>query len=149
SNPANWSTNTVPTSADDAEITLIGSYTVSVTALQAANSLEFNAAGATLLESATGKLTLGFLEVDNGYVELDAANTIGSSVFFGGVLALGKAGALGSGSVSLANSELLATASQTLTNELFFSFPGGPTTTTTLAAAHGKALILNSSLGWS
>ena len=82
STAADWSTNTVPSPADNVEFELVGNYLVTVTNAQTANSLTFNAPGAQLIESPTGKLTLNglltlhALVVDNGYVELDAANTI-------------------------------------------------------------------------
>jgi autotransporter-associated beta strand protein len=149
STAARWSTNTVPSSVDDADINLIGNYLVTVTLAEAANSLDFNAPGAQLVESSTGKLTLGALTVENGYVELDAANTIGSVDLAGGVLATGKTGSLGSGQLTLAGGELLAVASETLANPLIFQGPGSSPTTVTIAAAHGTGLTLNGSLGWS
>jgi autotransporter-associated beta strand protein len=153
STAADWSTNTVPSSADNVEFDLIGNYLVTVTHAQTANSLDFNAPGAQLVESSTGKLTLNGLLVlhgllvENGYVELDAVNTISSSLLDGGVLATGRTGALGSGELTLAGGELLATASETLTNQLELN-AGGAAATVTIAAAHSKVLTLNGSLGW-
>ena len=125
-----WSTGTLPTAADDVAINLVGNYTVTVTNAQIANTLDFNAPGATLVQSATGKLTLNSFQIDNGLVELNGANTIGATTLNGGLLSLGKAGALGTGGLTLSGGELLSTVSQSLNNPLTFTSPGGFATVT-------------------
>ena len=131
---ANWSTNTVPTSADAATISMEGPYIVTISSADTANLLTFNAPQAALIENA-GSLTMaGALTVDSGLVSLNKANTIGSVALAGGVLAFGNGGALGAGQVSVSGGELLGTANETLANGI--SLSGTPTT----AAAHGTAL---------
>ena len=142
STAADWSTGTVPTIADDAAINLVGNYTVTVTSAQSATSLDFNAAGAALVESATGKLTLGSLKVENGTVELNAANNISGAVLTGGLLSLGNAAALGGGDLALSGGELLATVNQGVALLFDFTNPGG-SQSAVIAAAHGKILALN------
>ena len=112
---ANWSTGAVPTSADDVTIAAPGSYTVTIssnrviippldglllTALQLgsadeANSLTFDAEEAALEENAGALVVEGALTVNAGLVSLNEANTIGSVMLTGGVLAFGAADALG------------------------------------------------------
>jgi FG-GAP-like repeat len=143
---SNWSTDTIPSSADDVTISAAGPYIVTVGAgitiggvlplriFPTANSLTFNASEAALFEN-TGKLTVtAALTVDSGFVSLNEANTIGSVSVRGGVLAFGNGSALGAGTVNLSGGELLATANETLANDLGFSG------TTTIAAAHGTTL---------
>jgi hypothetical protein len=139
STAADWSTGTVPGSGDAVTISAAGSYIVTISSADVASTLTFNASQAELSESA-GSLTMsGYLLVDSGLVSLNTANTIGSVAVNGGVLAFGNAGALGAGSVALNNGELLATATETLTNALTFSG------TSTIAAADGTTLTLNGS----
>src|SRR5215475_6296774 len=101
STATDWSTGTVPTAADDVAINLVGNYTLTVTNPHAAKTLDFNAPGALLIESATGRLTLDTLQVDTGTVELNGANTIGATTLNGGLLTLGRPGALGTGTLTL------------------------------------------------
>ena len=54
---ANWSTNTVPTSADAVTISMPGPYIVTISSADRANSLTFNASQAALLQNA-GSLTM-------------------------------------------------------------------------------------------
>jgi hypothetical protein len=133
----NWSTNTVPTSADAVAISASAPYIVTISSADFANSLIFGASQAALLENA-GSLTIGgALTVNSGFVSLNEANTIGSVAISGGVLAVGNAGALGSGAISMSGGELLATANETLGNALTLSG------TSTIAAAHGTTLNEN------
>jgi hypothetical protein len=59
STAADWSTNSVPTSADNVKFGLVGNYLVTVTHAQTANSLDFNAPGAQLVESSSRTITTG------------------------------------------------------------------------------------------
>jgi autotransporter-associated beta strand protein len=151
---ADWSTDTVPTSADNVTISASGPYVVTVGSFRtiisgilhipilsfpSANSLNFNASEAALLEN-TGNLTVAAaLTVDSGFVSLNETNSIGSVALTGGVLAFGNGGALGAGTVTLSGGELLATANETLTNALSFSG------SSTIAAAQGTTLNENAS----
>jgi autotransporter-associated beta strand protein len=148
STATDWSTGAVPTAADDAAINLVGNYTVTVTNAHAANTLDFNAPGALLVESATGRLTLNSLRVDSGTVELNGVNTIGATTLNGGLLTLGRSGALGTGSLTLTGGELRATVSQSLINPLNFISADGAPATAVISAAHAKVLNLNGSAGW-
>src|SRR6185437_11627730 len=137
SNASDWSTNTVPTSADTVTISASGPYIVTISSADRANTLTFNASSAALFENA-GSLTMaGALTVNSGFVSLNEANTIGSVTLAGGMLAFGNGSALGSGTVSLSGGELLGTANETVANQLAFSG------TSTIAAAHGTTLNEN------
>ncbi|HLX99048.1 MAG TPA: FG-GAP-like repeat-containing protein [Roseiarcus sp.] len=134
---ANWSTNTVPTSADAVAISASAPYIVTISSADIANSLIFGASQAALVENA-GSLTIGgALTVNSGFVSLNQANTIGSVALTGGVLAVGNSGALGGGTIAMSGGELLGTANETLGNQLSFSG------TSTIAAAHGTTLNEN------
>jgi hypothetical protein len=136
----NWSTDTVPTSADDVTISASGAYTVTVSGADAANSLTFSAPSASLVENA-GSLTIaGSLTLDSGLVSLNEANTIGSIDISGGVLALGDAGAPGAGAVSMTGGEILGAARETITNPIALSTSGN---TITFAAADATAVKLS------
>jgi autotransporter-associated beta strand protein len=99
-----------------------------------ANSLTFNAPQAELQEISVSLTIGGALTVDSGLVSLNKANAIGSVSPINGVLAFGNAGALGTGTVTQSGGELLATASETLTNALSLSG------SSTIAAEHGTTL---------
>jgi hypothetical protein len=150
---ADWSTGAIPTSADDVTISAPGPYVVTVGAgirtgglhfesFPTANSLTFDAEEAALEED-VGTLTVaGALTVGAGFVSLNEANTIGSVILTGGVLAFGAADALGTpadqpSGDTVSGGELLATANETLSNALTFSG------TSTIAAAHGTILSLS------
>jgi hypothetical protein len=138
-NASDWSTNTLPGLSDAVTISAFGPYIVTISSADLANSLTFNASEAALFENA-GSLTMaGALTVDSGFVSLNKANTIGSVSIAGGALAFGNGAALGAGAVSLSGGELLATANETVTNELDF------TGTSTIAAARGTTLTENAS----
>jgi hypothetical protein len=124
-----------PAPGDGAIISVLGGpYTVTVSSADFANSLAVNADQATLLEN-SGSLTIaGGLHVISGLVSLNKANTIGAVTLAGGTLAVGNAGALGTGTVTQTGGELLGTANETLTNALSLSG------TSTIAAAHGTTL---------
>lgn len=140
-----WSSNTVPTSADAVSITQIGNYTVTISSAVVANTLLFNAPGGTLFETGAGSLTTtGAFTIGGGTVILNGANTIGGGVTLtGGVLAVGNAGALGAGTLTLNGGSLLGTASETIANRLVMQG------FVTISAAHGTTLNLNSAVGWS
>ena len=79
-------------------------------------------------------------QIGAGVTTLNTANSYtGGTTISAGVLAIGAAGALGTGAVSMSGGELLTTTNQTLTNALNFSG------TSTIAAAHGTTLDENSS----
>src|SRR5690348_7954800 len=83
--PANWSGG-VPTSSTDVFINAFGTYTVTLSAAAAANSVTLNSGGATLSESSGGTLTVaGLFEVAAGTALLDGDNT-----FAGGLAVLGQ-----------------------------------------------------------
>ena len=138
-NASNWSTNTVPGSGDAVAISATGPYIVTIDSADFANSLTFNASQAALVENAGSLTMVGALTVDSGFVSLNKANTIGSVALAGGRLAFGNGAAFGTGTVTLSGGELLATANETVTNELDF------TGTSTIAAAHGMTLNENAS----
>jgi autotransporter-associated beta strand protein len=137
STAADWSTGTVPSLTDAVTISVAGAYIVTISSADLANSLTFNAFSAALYENSGSLTMVGALTVDSGFVSLNRANTIGSVALAGGVLAFGNAGALGTGTVTVSGGELLATATETLTNALTFSG------TSTIAAAHGTTLNEN------
>jgi autotransporter-associated beta strand protein len=138
-NVANWSTNTVPTSTDAVTISIGGSYIVTISSADHANSLTFNSFDAELFENAGSLIIGGALTVGAGFVSLNEANTIGGVALAGGTLAFGNGAALGTGEIALSGGQLLATASETLTNALTFSG------NSTIAAAHGTTLNENAS----
>src|SRR5450631_1078671 len=77
SSASNWDWGIVPSAADEALFNLAGSYVVTIDSAATAQSLVFNALGATLQET-TGSLTVAFdLIVDAGEVSLDGTNSIG------------------------------------------------------------------------
>ena len=136
-NGADWDFGLVPTSSEDAQIELPGVYTVSITSADTADDLTINAASATLAETGGSLHLSGSLNLYNGYVSLNAANSIANSVLMeGGVLAVGNSGALGQSGVLFYGGELLATTSETLTNS--FILEDAPT----IAVATGKTLTL-------
>ena len=85
-NPSNWSTNTVPGGNDDATISALGPYIVTISSAVVATLFDFNAPQAALYENA-GSLTTDGLTVDSGFVSLNEANTLGGVEITGGVLA--------------------------------------------------------------
>src|ERR1700722_2507143 len=105
-----WSTGNVPGPGDTVFISDLGSYTVTVSSAEFANSLAVNADQAALREN-SGALTIaGALHVDSGLVALNKANTIGSVTLAAtGILAVGNGGALGTGNLTQSGGELLAT----------------------------------------
>jgi FG-GAP-like repeat len=136
-NGANWDFGLVPTTSEDAQIELPGVYTVSITSADTADDLTINAASATLAETGGSLHLSGSLNLYNGYVSLNAANSIANSILMeGGVLAVGNSGALGQSGVLFYGGELLATTSETLTNS--FVLEDAPT----IAVATGKTLTL-------
>ncbi len=116
----NWSTNTVPSSSDDAVIDAPGTYTVTITASISAGSIVIYNDGATLSISGSGVTASVTNDVTNagnltlqdgaalttygdfansGGVNLDTVGTGGSSLTIGGMLT-------NSVSVSVGNSQL-------------------------------------------
>jgi hypothetical protein len=138
---ANWELGSVPASTDDAEITVPGVYTVTITSHVSAANLTINAAGETLDESSAGSLTLSDeLSLYNGAVFLNGVNSFGVAVqLVGGLLAIGNGAALGNGAVFLNGGQLLATTTETVTQSMVFD--GTPT----IAAATGEILTLEGS----
>jgi autotransporter-associated beta strand protein len=137
---ANWSTGAVPTLADDVSISAVGPYIVVISSVDVANSLAFTAPQAALQESAGELIVPGALIVNDGFVSLNEANSIGSVSLGAGVLAIGNGGALGTGTVTVSGGELLGTATETVGNALNLSG------TSTIAAAHGTTLNETSAL---
>jgi hypothetical protein len=136
-NGLNWDLGLVPTTSEDALIELPGVYTVSITSADIADDLTINASSATLAETGGSLHLSGSLDLYNGYVSLNAANSIANSVLLvGGVLAVGNGGALGQSGVLFYGGELLATTSETLTNS--FILESAPT----IAVATGQTLTL-------
>jgi autotransporter-associated beta strand protein len=134
----NWSAGAAPSLLDSATISAPGSYTVTISGIDVANSLTFDAPQASLVETAIELIMVGALTVESGSVSLTTPNVMGSVALSGGVIAFSNGGALGTGTVSTTGGELLATASLTLSNKLTFSG------TSTIAAAHGVTLSENS-----
>src|SRR5690348_16361653 len=96
SNPADWNNNAVPTSADSVQITLAGSFTVSLTTAAAAHDLVFGSPNASLVHSAASLTMAGALTVTSDFVSLNRPNTIGGGVILnGGAVGLGNGAALG------------------------------------------------------
>jgi hypothetical protein len=131
-----WSSGTVPSPVDVVIINELGPpYTITVSSADFATSVAINAAQATLRENSGSLTILDALHVDSGLVSLNKANNIGSvSLGPGAELTVGNAGALGTGTVTQSGGELLATASETLTNVLSLSGD------LSIAAAHGTTL---------
>ena len=139
SDASDWSTDTVPTSADDVTIPGDSPYSVAVDGADTANSLTLSNPLAALVEN-TGSLTIaGALTVNSGLASLNEANTIGSVAISGGVVAFSDDGALGTGVVSMTGGELVSTQSRTLSNALQISG------TSTIAAENGTALTEDAS----
>jgi hypothetical protein len=139
---ANWSTDTVPTSADGATL-WPPAPTLSRSAARirplGSSSMRLRA---QLIENAGSLTLIGTLQVDSGFVSLNEASTLDVNLaasVFGGMLAFGSGAALGSGTVSLFGGELLASKDETLTNALNIS------DTSTIAATHGTTLIEDAS----
>jgi hypothetical protein len=121
---ANWSTDTVPTSADGATL-WPPAPTLSRSAARirplGSSSMRLRA---QLIENAGSLTLIGTLQVDSGFVSLNEASTLDVNLaasVFGGMLAFGSGAALGSGTVSLFGGELLASKDETLTNALNIS----------------------------
>jgi len=136
---SDWSTGAAPTLADDVAISAAGSYIVTISSADVANSLAFGAAQAALYEGVGSLAISGALTIDSGYVSLNQANTIGSVSLGAATLAFGNSGALGAGVVTVNGGQLLATANTTLANAL--NLAGN----VTIAAANGKTLNENAS----
>lgn len=89
SNNANWSTGLAPTLSNDATVAAVGTYTVSLSSDDAANSLTIDAAGATVAETTGGTLTLnGTLDVEAGRLLFTTTDPAGGSVLQGGTISV-------------------------------------------------------------
>jgi len=133
-----------PSFANDVLIDAKGTYTVSLASTGTANSLFLNAAGATLLEQASGSLNIanGFT-LQAGTALLNAANTIASGVTqFGGTIVATNNGALGTAQYSFDGGSFIAAANLDLANQL--AMQG----TITFAAEHGNVLGLGAAVPW-
>ena len=106
STAADWSDGIVPGAMDDATIATGGTYTVTVSAAQAVNSLTLDAAGATFLVENAATLTLGssltltagafnfkggtieggVIEDDSGLLSVDSEGDVFNGVTYDGVL---------------------------------------------------------------
>ncbi|HEY1710711.1 MAG TPA: autotransporter-associated beta strand repeat-containing protein [Rhizomicrobium sp.] len=144
---ARWDTGHAPGAGDVANIGLAGSYTVTIDSADTAGTINFSAAGATLMETGTGSLTLDVLKLSAGTVALQNANTIGNYVFqTGGQLQFSNSNSLGTATDFLSAGEQTAMASATLANTLSL-FQGGAATTAIIDAAAGQTLDIGSG-GW-
>ncbi|MBV9906375.1 MAG: autotransporter-associated beta strand repeat-containing protein, partial [Hyphomicrobiales bacterium] len=130
----NWSAGAAPSLTDSATISASGAYTVTISGIDVAGSLTFDAAQASLVESAAELIMVGALTVSSGSVSLTTTNIMGSVALSGGVIAFSNGGSLGAGAISQSGGELLSSANLTLSNKLTFSG------TSTIAAAHGTTL---------
>jgi fibronectin-binding autotransporter adhesin len=125
STAADWSTDTVPTSADDVTIAVFTAtdYTVSINTAAEANSPTVGVS-AEVQEDNSGSLTISGALTVNGTasITLVTQNSIGSVVIDdGGVVAL-DGGTLGSGTVTLVNGgELFVESNATISNTLDIS----------------------------
>ena len=135
----NWSAGAAPSLLDSATISALGSYTVTISGIDVANSLSFDAPQASLVEKAAELIMVGALTVKFGSVSFTTTNIMGSVALSGGVITFSNGGALGTGGVAMSGGELLATANLTLSNELTVSG------TSTIATAHGTTLDENAS----
>lgn len=97
-----------PSLADDATIFAPGPYIVTISCIDVANSLTFDASQAALLQTAVELIMVGALMVDSGFVSLSTTNIMSGVAVSGGVLAFGADGALGTGAISMTGGELLA-----------------------------------------
>lgn len=126
---ADWNTpgawdNGVPDAGTDAFFDT-GTGTCTVSDAETANSIDFNAAGATLDELAAGSLTIGnSLTIEAGTVKLNGANSFGNEVVLNsGTLDIGNSGALGTGQFVLGGGVFAATGNLTVANALdLFNF---------------------------
>ncbi|HEY1710712.1 MAG TPA: autotransporter-associated beta strand repeat-containing protein, partial [Rhizomicrobium sp.] len=140
-----WDTGHAPGAGDIVNVGLAGSYTVTVDTADTAGTINFSAAGATLMETGAGSLTLDILKLSAGTVVLQNANTIGNYIFqTGGQLQFSNSNALGTATDFLSAGEQTALASATIANNLSL-FQGG--TTATIDAAAGQTLDIGSG-GW-
>src|SRR5262249_12551084 len=101
--------------------------------------------GVTLGNTISGAGQLG--QIGTGTTTITAANSYsGGTVLNAGTLAVANANALGTGTLrEQGTAKLLGTITETLTNRLV---PVSPASTFTIAAAHGTALTLDGSAGW-
>ena len=80
---ADWSTGAVPGSADDATISVAGTYQVTIDSADAAHSVTLNNKSATLAINSGGTLTLGTTLVNTaGIVQLNGGGTIEAAELF-------------------------------------------------------------------
>jgi autotransporter-associated beta strand protein len=139
SEAADW-TFGKPNATKVAVINATGTYTVTVSSANTAQSLTIDAASATLSEDTGGSLTMvGSLTLDSGTVILNGANSFGAGTnLFGGILKLGSAAALGTGGLTLSGGTLVGTENMRLHNTVTIDSER----LSTLAAAHGDSLTL-------
>ncbi|HSZ75640.1 MAG TPA: autotransporter-associated beta strand repeat-containing protein, partial [Rhizomicrobium sp.] len=139
SNAADWSPG-LPNPKRDAIVNADGTYTVTISSADKAQSLTIDNAGATLSENSGGSLTLGSgLTIDSGAAILDGANSFhGNTRLIGGTLELGNALALGNSNLTIDGGILIGIADAAMSNAMTASG------TFTLAAAHGDTFRLAS-----
>ncbi|HXV00175.1 MAG TPA: autotransporter-associated beta strand repeat-containing protein [Caulobacteraceae bacterium] len=131
-----WEFGLVPTATDDVTIDNAGIFTVSVSTVDRANSLTFDAANATLSELSTGSLKIGgAFNLEAGTVLLRHANSFGSVDVTGGRLETFVGTALGGAALTLDGGEFSGMANQTIGNALALGGTG-----TTIDAATGTTL---------
>ena len=104
SNGLYWTGGETPGLSDDATIAATGTYTVTVSTADAANSLLLNAAGATLAISGGGALTIAAaLDVTAGVIQLNSGgrlNIDSTLQLAGGTLQLTSGGVISGGTLS-------------------------------------------------
>ena len=112
-----WSPGQVPISFDDVTVSEAGNYTISLSGSQAANTLTFDAPGASLSELGDLSVT-GAFDMEAGTVLLRGVNAFGSVAISGGALRLDNVNALGGANLNVTGGELTAWANLSLTNSL-------------------------------
>jgi hypothetical protein len=113
---ADWDTGTVPTGDEVAALDKAGTYQVDVNGDVTVEEIKVNAAGATLVESASGHLATRTFFIEDGTAELNAANDIQNIVAEGGALILGNTHALGSANVFATDTALVFSVDGTFHN---------------------------------
>ncbi|HEY1708219.1 MAG TPA: hypothetical protein VGG10_08125 [Rhizomicrobium sp.] len=140
----NWA-HGAPDAYADAAIAATGTaYTVNVTDADVAQTLTIESADATLLETGSGSLTLGTLDITAGTAVLTSAtNSFDAIVIVGGTLEFSSVAALGGATVNFdGNGALSATADAEITSNITIAHGG------TLGASNGVTLEMDDALGF-
>jgi autotransporter-associated beta strand protein len=143
---ANWNTTGdwsggVPTISTDAAIDFAAAYTVEINTPVQANSLLFDAAGATLSETASGSLVApNGVTIEAGTVVLHGANAFLSTTVSGGTLEIANINALGFEPLQVSGGMVTNIGNIDLTNQLDI------TGTSEFAAANGTTFDIGQSV---